>query len=130
MFVRHERWTSMTYLPSPAEATAAAQRLPSKAVALPRLKTSSRRSQASSPARKRGWAGPALLGSAAALGAAALYTTQMTRDAERKDPPIGRFLDVDRVPLQYIEQGLREPFVLIHGNGSAVQCVTILGLVD
>src|SRR4051812_4094959 len=120
----------MTYLPSPAEATAAAQRLYAKTVAQSRSKTSPRRSQASSPARKRGWAGPALLGSAAALGAAALYTTKMTRDAERKYPPIGRFLDVDGVRLHYIEQGQGEPLVLIHGNGTLIQDFTINGLVD
>src|SRR3954470_21122422 len=129
-FARPERWTSMTYLPSPAEATAAAQRLSAKAVGQPPAKTSSRRSQASSTARKRGWAGPALLGSAAALGAAALYTNKMTRDAERKHPPIGRFLDVDGVGLHYIEQGQGEPLVLIHGNGTLIQDFTINGLVD
>src|SRR3954452_15624671 len=103
MFARPERWTSMTYLPSPADAMAAAQRLASKAVSQPRLKTGSRRSQVSSPARKSGWVGPALLGSAAALGAAALYTNKMTRDAEGETPPIGRFLDVDGVRLHYLE---------------------------
>src|SRR3954467_11110683 len=120
----------MTYLPSPAEATAAAQRLYAKAVGQPPAKTSSRRSQASSPARKRGWAGPALLGSAAALGAAALYTNKMTRAAERKTPPIGRFLDVDGVRLHYIERGQGEPLVLIHGNGTLIQDFTINDLVD
>src|SRR4051794_24904457 len=120
----------MTYLPSPAEATAAAQRLYAKAVGQPQPKTSSRRSQASSPARKRGWVGPALLGSAAALGAAALYTNKMTRDAERETPPIGRFLDVDGVRLHYIERGTDETLVLIHGNGTLIQDFTINGLVD
>src|SRR4051794_3869712 len=120
----------MTYLPSPAEATAAAQRLYAKAVGQSPAKTSSRRSQASSPARKRGWAGPALLGSAAALGAAALYTNKMTRDAEGETPPIGRFLEVDGVRLHYIEQGQGEPLVLIHGNGTLIQDFTINGLVD
>src|SRR4051812_8120386 len=120
----------MTYLPSPAEATAAAQRLYTKAVAQPRPKSASRRSQASAPARKRGWVGPALLGSAAALGAAALYTNKMTRDAERETPPIGRFLEVDGVRLHYIEQGQGEPLVLIHGNGTLIQDFTINGLVD
>jgi len=99
----------MTYLPSPADAMAAAQRLASKAVSQPRLKTSSRRSQAFAPARKMGWRSPALLGSAAALGAAALYTNKMTREAERKYPPVGRFLDVDGVRLHYIEKGSGEP---------------------
>src|SRR4051794_28881964 len=120
----------MTYLPSPAEATAAAQRLYAKAVGQSPAKTSSRRSQASSPARKRGWAGPALLGSAAALGAAALYTNKMTRDAEGETPPIGRFLDVDGVRLHYIERGTGETLVLIHGNGTLIQDFTINGLVD
>ena len=92
----------MTYLPSPAEATAAAQRLYAKAVGQLPAKTSSRHSQASAPTHKRGWVAPVLLGSAAALGAAALYTAKMTRDAERKHPPIGRFLDVDGVRLHYI----------------------------
>src|SRR6185369_11270031 len=118
------------YLPSPAAATAAAQRLASKAVAQRRPKTGSRRSQASAPARKRGWVSPALLGSAAALGAAALYTSKMTRDAERKYPPIGRFLEVDGVRLHYIEQGEGEPLALIHGNGTLIQDFTINGLVD
>src|SRR3954471_18229437 len=130
MFARPERWTRMTSLPSPAQATAAAQRLYAKTVAQPRPKTASRRSQASSPARTRGWVGPALLGSAAALGAAALYTNKMTRDAERETPPIGRFLEVDGVRLHYLEQGQGEPLVLIHGNGTLIQDFTVNGLVD
>ena len=99
----------MTYLPSPAEATAAAQRLYAKAVGKAHPKSHAPRSQGSSPARKGGWVAPALLGSAAALGAAALYTAKKTRDAERKHPPVGRFLDVDGVRLHYIEQGTGEP---------------------
>jgi pimeloyl-ACP methyl ester carboxylesterase len=119
---------SMTYLPSPAEATAAAQRLASKASRQSSSQVT--RPQGSSPARKGGWVAPVLLGSAAALGAAALYTAKMTRDAERKHPPIGRFLDVDGVRLHYIERGTGEPLVLIHGNGTLIQDFTINGLVD
>ena len=84
----------------------------------------------SSSASSPGWVGPALLGTAAALGAAALYTAKMTRDAERKYPPIGRFLDVDGVRLHYIERGQGEPLVLIHGNGTLIQDFTINSLVD
>ena len=84
----------------------------------------------SSSATSLGWVGPALLGTAAALGAAALYTAKMTRDAERKYPPIGRFLDVDGVRLHYIERGQGEPLVLIHGNGTLIQDFTINSLVD
>ena len=69
----------------------------------------------------KGWLAPALLGTAAALGAAALYTAKKTREAERKHPPVGRFLDVDGVRLHYIERGHGEPLVLIHGNGTLIQ---------
>src|SRR4051812_1388699 len=121
---------SMTYPPSPAEATAAAQRLSAKAVGKAHPKSHAPRSQGSSPARKGSWVAPVLLGSAAALGAAALYTAKMTRDAERKYPPTGRFLDVDGVRLHYIERGTGEPLLLIHGNGTLIQDFTINGLVD
>jgi pimeloyl-ACP methyl ester carboxylesterase len=78
----------------------------------------------------KGWLAPTLIGAAAALGAAALYTAKKTREAERKHPPIGRFLDVDGVRLHYIERGQGAPLVLIHGNGTLIQDFTINGLVD
>lgn len=81
-------------------------------------------------AKSKGWLAPALIGTAAALGAAALYTAKKTREAERKHPPVGRFLDVDGVRLHYIERGRGEPLVLIHGNGTLIQDFTINGLVD
>ena len=71
-----------------------------------------------------------LLGSAAALGAAAVYSAKKARDGERKYPPIGRFLHIDGVRLHYIERGHGEPLVLIHGNGTLIQDFTINGLVD
>ena len=64
------------------------------------------------------------------LGAAVLYNRQRARAAERKTPPIGRFLDVDGVRLHYIERGEGEPIVLIHGNGTMIQDFTVSGLVD
>src|SRR3982751_4769404 len=85
---------------------------------------------AAKPQGHHGWLAPAAVGTAAALGAAALYTAKMTRDAERKHPPIGRFLDVDGVRLHYIERGTGEPLVLIHGNGTLIQDFTVNGLVD
>lgn len=78
----------------------------------------------------RGWLAPALLGTAAALGAAALYTAKKTREAERKYPPVGRFLTVDGVCLHYVERGQGEPLLLIHGNGTMLQDFTVNGLVD
>ena len=85
---------------------------------------------AAKPQGHYGWLAPAAVGTAAALGAAALYTAKTTRDAERKHPPIGRFLDVDGVRLHYIERGTGEPLVLIHGNGTLIQDFTVTGLVD
>src|SRR5215218_3468241 len=110
----------MTDLPSPAEAAVVAQR----------LKPARRRHQIGTPSRQHGWLAPVLLGSAAALGAAALYTAKQTREAERKHPPVGRFLEVDGVRLHYIEQGTGEPLALIHGNGTLIQDFTVNGLVD
>ena len=78
----------------------------------------------------RGWLAPAVLGAAAGLGAVALYTSSKTHEAEKKYPPIGRFLSVDGVRLHYIERGTGEPLVLIHGNGTLIQDFTINGLVD
>src|SRR5215207_545600 len=48
-------------------------------------------------ASRRGWLVPTLVGTAAALGGAAIYNTQRARDAERRNPAIGRFLMVDGV---------------------------------
>src|SRR4051794_29733712 len=86
---------------------------------------------ASKPQGQHGWLAPVAVGTAAALGAAALYTAKMTRDAERKHPPIGRFLDVDGgVRLHYIERGTGESLALIHGPGTLIQDFTVNGLVD
>src|SRR5689334_14200872 len=85
---------------------------------------------ASQPQGHHGWLTPAVVGTAAALGAAALYTAKKSRDAERKHPPIGRFLEVDGVRLHYIERGTGEPLALIHGNGTLIQDFTVNGLVD
>ncbi len=76
------------------------------------------------------WLAPVLAGSAAALGAAVLYNRQRAEAAERKTPPIGKFLDVDGLRLHYIERGEGEPVVLIHGNGTMIQDFTVSGLVD
>ncbi|MGH1575334.1 alpha/beta fold hydrolase [Methylobacterium sp. P31] len=76
------------------------------------------------------WLVPTLLGSAAVLGASALFTAAKTREAERQTPPIGEFLTVDGVRLHYIERGRGEPLVLIHGNGMMIQDFLASGIVD
>ncbi|MBM6582215.1 alpha/beta hydrolase [Microvirga sp. BT689] len=76
------------------------------------------------------WLAPVLAGSAATLAAAALYNRQRAGAAERKTPPMGRFLNIDGVRLHYIVRGEGEPIVLIHGNGTMIQDFTVSGLVD
>jgi pimeloyl-ACP methyl ester carboxylesterase len=67
------------------------------------------------------------LGVAAALGGAALYNRARARRAERDNPPVGRFLEVDGVRLHYLDEGPAgtgttgiggggAPVVLLHGN--------------
>jgi pimeloyl-ACP methyl ester carboxylesterase len=52
--------------------------------------------------------------------------------AERRNPPIGEFLECDGVRLHYIERGnpAAPCVVLFHGNGSMMQDFIICGLVD
>jgi len=88
-----------------------------------------RQEQATLPSSGR-WLAPALVGTAAALGATALWNLTRARAAEHRYPPIGKFLDVDGVRLHYVERGQGEPLVLIHGNGMMIQDFTVSGLVD
>ncbi len=52
--------------------------------------------------------------------------------AERRNPPIGSFLDCDGVRLHYLERG--DPaapcVVLLHGNGAMIQDFLLSGLVE
>ena len=77
-----------------------------------------------------GWLGPLLAGSAAALGAAALYNLSRAKSAESRHPPIGKFVTVDGVRLHYLERGHGEPLVLIHGNGTMIEDFVVSGLVS
>jgi pimeloyl-ACP methyl ester carboxylesterase len=76
------------------------------------------------------WLMPALLGTAAALSASALYTASKAREAERRTPPIGDFMTVNGVRLHYIVRGHGQPLVLIHGNGTMIQDFLVSGIVD
>jgi pimeloyl-ACP methyl ester carboxylesterase len=76
------------------------------------------------------WLVPALLGSAAALGASALYAASRAREAERRTPPVGSFITVNGVRLHYVERGRGEALVLIHGNGTMIQDFLSSGIVD
>jgi pimeloyl-ACP methyl ester carboxylesterase len=74
--------------------------------------------------------GATLLASAAVLGATACAVWWMARRAERANPPIGRFIDVDGVRLHYVERGEGVPVVLLHGNGSMIQDFATSGVLD
>jgi pimeloyl-ACP methyl ester carboxylesterase len=67
---------------------------------------------------------------AGALIVAALTNGRLAAQAERANPPGGKFVEVDGVRLHYIEHGSGEPLVLLHGNGSMIQDFVSSGLVD
>jgi pimeloyl-ACP methyl ester carboxylesterase len=66
----------------------------------------------------------------AALAVSALVNQRMAKTAERRNPPQGRFLEIDGVRLHYVERGRGEPLVLLHGNGSMIQDFESSGLLE
>jgi pimeloyl-ACP methyl ester carboxylesterase len=80
------------------------------------------------------------LGVAAALGGAALYNRAQARRAERDNPPVGRFLEVDGTRLHYLDEGPADaattgvgghpPVVLLHGNSVTLDDWIVSGVVD
>ncbi len=76
-----------------------------------------------------GRAVPILIGTAGALAVLAGAVNWAARRAERRHPPVGRFIDVDGVRLHYVDVGEGEPVVLLHGNASMLQDA-YLGLAD
>jgi pimeloyl-ACP methyl ester carboxylesterase len=66
----------------------------------------------------------------AALAVSAVVNGLLAKDAERRNPPKGRFLEIDGVRLHYVERGKGEPLVLLHGNGSMIQDFESSGLLD
>ncbi|WP_207102864.1 alpha/beta fold hydrolase [Paracoccus shandongensis] len=80
------------------------------------------------PRRPRRWrAGLAALG---VLAASAAVNRQLAKRAERRNPPLGRFIEVDGVRLHYLDRGQGPALVLLHGNGSMIQDFACSGLVD
>jgi hypothetical protein len=63
-----------------------------------------------------------------ALVASAILNRVLAKMAERRYPPIGRFIVVDGVRLHYVERGTGRPLVLLHGNGSMIQDFDSSGL--
>ena len=65
-----------------------------------------------------------------ALAAIAVFNRHLAKKAEHKNPPVGRFLEVNGVRLHYIERGSGDPLVLLHGNGSMIQDFESSGLIE
>jgi len=76
--------------------------------------------------------GAALTATAATaiLGTTALLAARRARQAERDNPPAGRFLDIEGVHLHFLERGQGPPLVLLHGNGAMVQDFEISGILE
>jgi pimeloyl-ACP methyl ester carboxylesterase len=74
--------------------------------------------------------GGALVATGVALAAAALFVRYKTRQAERANPPIGNFIEVDGVRLHYVERGEGQPVVLLHGNGTMIEDFDLSGVLD
>jgi pimeloyl-ACP methyl ester carboxylesterase len=65
-----------------------------------------------------------------ALAVAAVVNRYLAKKAERDNPPVGRFVEVDGVKLHYVDRGSGDPVVLLHGNGSMIQDFESSGLID
>ena len=94
-----------------------------------------RRAASESKSGLIGWArshpyGAALATVGVTLAVSAMANVQLSKRAERQNPPAGRFVEVDGVRLHYIERGEGPPLVLLHGNGSMIQDFGSSGLVD
>jgi alpha-beta hydrolase superfamily lysophospholipase len=66
----------------------------------------------------------------ALIAAAAIYALYRTRQAERDNPPLGKFVSIDGARLHYIDRGKGPPLVLLHGNGSMIQDFHLSGLIE
>jgi pimeloyl-ACP methyl ester carboxylesterase len=72
----------------------------------------------------------ALLALGTAAAGAALFVRAKTRRAERENPPRGQFIHVDGVRLHYVDRGVGQPVVLLHGNGAMAQDFDLSGVLD
>src|SRR4051794_699492 len=65
-----------------------------------------------------------------AAGVSALLNRWLAQKAERRNPPLGRFITVDGVRLHYVDRGTGTPLFLLHGNGSMIEDFQSSGLID
>lgn len=69
------------------------------------------------------------IGAAATLAAAAFVHTR-SRQAQRANPPAGKFIEVDGVRLHYLDRGEGPPLVMLHGNFTMSQELALSGLFE
>ena len=79
---------------------------------------------------RRSFAGAAALLAAGAAAATAAVVYARAKRAERRNPPVGRILEVDGIRVHVHITGEGPPLVLLNGNGTMVQDWLISGLVD
>ncbi|CAB3800676.1 alpha/beta fold hydrolase [Pararobbsia alpina] len=72
----------------------------------------------------------ALAAATATAAISALWVEHRARKAERDNPPDGLFVEVDGVPLHYVDKGEGPPVVLLHGNAVLLQDFIASGLID
>jgi pimeloyl-ACP methyl ester carboxylesterase len=63
-------------------------------------------------------------------GAAAIDAALEAHSAERRYPPIGRFMEIEGTDVHYIDQGEGPPVVLLHGNGTMIHDWVLSGVLD
>ena len=54
----------------------------------------------------------------------------LARRAERRNPPRGKFIQIDRVRLHYVDRGTGPAVILLHGNGMMARDFELSGLID
>ena len=80
-----------------------------------------------SPSQRLATAG---VSSAVALAATAAWVAQRARQAERNDPPKGRFITMDDVRVHYIDHGEGPAVVLLHGVALRLEDFVARGLIE
>ena len=73
---------------------------------------------------------PIVAGVLVATAISAILNRWLASRAERRNPPVGRFVTVHGVRLHYVERGSGTPLVLLHGNGSMIEDFQSSGLID
>jgi hypothetical protein len=88
------------------------------------------RSRSFASSGMRGQALPITAGIVMAGVAAVVLNRWLTKKAEQRNPPLGRFITAKGVRLHYVERGTGTPLVLLHGNGSMIEDFQSSGLID